>query len=670
MGGVGKTTLAVHTAGRLAEEFPDGQLYVAMGGHSDEPLDPQIALGRLLRALGIPDEEIPDNIELAAARYRSVLAGRRVLVLVDDAVSSSQVRPLIPGTAGSAVLITSRRQLTDLAGVRQVHLDVLPISDAVELLAAVVGDGRIEQEPQAARVVAVLCGQLPLALRIAGTYLAGRPGRPVAELAQELSSEEARWSVLSADDNGVRASIRLSVDALAADPRQLAQTAARAFAVVSVLPGTEFSLRIAAAALGIGLWEAEDAIEHLVDVNLLETPALHRYRMHDLVRFVAREVARSELGETGVQAVRERVLAAYLALVWRIDELSEPGELTQKWRAPEWSEPAADLTEDEVVELVDADRANLVTAVRAAEGGAAERLTVIRIAAGLNAFGLRRRRWLEWREIGEAAVRALAEVDDQVAAAMIHYDLGLVYGELEQPVAAARHLERAAPMAAAIGDLPFERACLLNLAHALERANDLSAAKAVVERFSATRPGPDRASWGELVLGMIAGKEGDHAAQMAAFERSVALLTEGDGSPRDLAMRYRVIGESLEETSRYAEAESFYRKSLAAYRAENKELMLAEILGILGRLLITVGRFDEVAELFEESLTLATTHELWDSEAAARVGLGRWHEAAGRSGQARDEWRQALAIYRRYGSARADEVQALLGDSDRSHTPS
>ena len=135
-------------------------------------------------------------------------------------------------------------------------------------------------------------------------------------------------------------------------------------------------------------------------------------------------------------------------------------------------------------------------------------------------------------------------------------------------------------------------------------------------------------------------------------------------------MRYRVIGESLEETSRYAEAESFYRKSLAAYRGMNKELMLAEILGILGRLLITVRRFDEVAELFEESLALATTHELWDSEAAARVGLGRWHAAAGRSGQARDEWRQALAIYRRYGSARADEVQALLEDSDGSHTPS
>ncbi|MEU0094362.1 tetratricopeptide repeat protein, partial [Kribbella sp. NPDC006257] len=670
MGGVGKTTLAVHTARRLAAEFPDGQLYVAMGGHGDEPLDPQTALGRLLRALGMPDEEIPDTVELAAARYRSALAGRRVLVLIDDVVSSSQVRPLIPGTAGSAALITSRRQLIDLAGVRQVHLDVLPVSDAVELLAAVVGDGRIEQEPQSARAVAMSCGRLPLALRIAGTYLAGRPGCPVAELAQELSSEEARWSVLSPDDNGVRASIRLSVDALAADPRQLAQTAARAFAMVSVLPGTEFSLRIAAAALGLGLREAEDAIEHLVDVNLLETPALHRYRMHDLVRFVAREAARTELGEAGVKAVRERVLTAYLAWVWRIDELSEPGELTQKWRAPEWSEPAADLTEDEVVELVDADRVNLVTAVRLAEGGsAAERLTVIRIAAGMNAFGLRRRRWLEWREIGEAAVRVLAEVDDEVAAAMIGFDLGLVCGELGEHAAAARHLGRAAPMAAAIGDLDFERSCLLNLAHALERANDLAAAKTVVEQFSATRPDVDRASWGELVLGMIAGKEGDQAAQMAAFERSVALLTEADASPGDLAMRYRVIGESLEETSRYAEAESFYRKSLAAYRAVDKEQMLAEILCILGRLLVTVERSDEAAELFEESLALATAHELWDSEAAARVGLGRWHDAAGRTGQARDEWRQALAIYRRYGSTRADDVQALLDRSDGSHTP-
>ncbi|TDU91513.1 tetratricopeptide repeat protein [Kribbella voronezhensis] len=672
MGGVGKTALAVHTARRLAAEFPDGQLYVGMGGHAGgEPLDPLVALGRLLRDLGIPDEEIPDNVDIAAARYRSALAGRRVLVLIDDAVSSSQVRPLIPGTAGSAVLITTRRQLIDLAGIRQLKLDVLTSEDAVRLLAAVVGDGRVEQEPQAARAVTELCGRLPLALRIAGSYLAGRPGRRVEELARELDDEEARLAVLSTDDKGVRASLKLSIDALAADHRSMAQTAARALPVISILPGTEFSLRFAAAALGIGMRAAEDAIEHLVDVHLLETPALHRYRLHDLVRSVGRELADAELGESGVQAVQERVLAEYLALLWRIDELSEPGELTQNWRAPEWSEQAKDIAEaEQAIELVDADRATLVSAVRVAESGPpAERLAVVRIAAGMNAFGLVRRRWVEWRDIGEAAIRVLAGVDDDVAAAMIHFDLGLVYGELQEHAAAAEHLGRAAPMAAALGDRDFERSCLLNLAHALERAGELSEAKAVIARLISTRPEPRAESWAELVLGMIAGKEHDHAAQMAAFERSVALFRQDDPPARQLAMRYRVIGESLEETGRYAEAETLYRDSLAAYREEKLELMLAEILGHLGRLLVTVERFDEAAELYAESLQLAITHELWDSEAAARVGLGRWHQAAGRPGQAVAEWQQALAIYRRYGSARADEVQALLEDSDRSHTP-
>ncbi|QNE18474.1 tetratricopeptide repeat protein [Kribbella qitaiheensis] len=535
-----------------------------------------------------------------------------------------------------------------------------------------VGDGRIERELDAARAVAELCGGLPLAVRIAGSYLAGRPDGSVEELAKEPGSEGARLAVLSADDKGVRGSIKLSVDALAADPRQLAQTAARAFTVISVLPGTEFSLRIAAAALGIGLREAEDAIEHLVDVHLLETPALHRYRLHDLVRAVGRETAGTELGESGVQAVRDRVLGAYLALLWRIDELSEPGELTQNWREPEWSEPAKDLAEaDQAIELLDADRANLVTAVRMAEtGSAAERLTVVRIAAGMNAFGLSRRRWVEWREIGEAAIRVLTDGDDHVAAAMIHYDLGLVYGELEESAAAAAHLGRAVPMAAAIGDLDFERACLLNLAHALERSNQFAAAKAITERLIGTEPGARLESWASLVLGMVAGKEGDHAAQTIAFDRSISSLRESDPPRRELGMRYRVVGESLEESGRFAAAEPYYRDSLAIYREENKEMMIAEILGLLGRLMVTFERFDEAAEAYEESLRLAIDRELWDSEAAARVGLGRLHEAAGRPGQARIEWQQALAIYRRYRSARADEVQALLDDSDRSHTPS
>jgi tetratricopeptide (TPR) repeat protein/transcriptional regulator with XRE-family HTH domain len=673
MGGVGKTTLAIHAARRLAKKFPDGQLYVGMGGHGGgEPLDPLAALGVLLRDLGVSDEQIPDDLDLAAGRYRSVLAGRRVLVLIDDAVSSAQVRPLIPGTAGSAALITTRRQLIDLAGVRQVQLDVLTDEDAVQLLAAVVGDGRIEQEHQAARAVAELCGQLPLALRIAGSYLAGRPGLSVADLAQELGSEEARLEVLSGDDKGVRASIRLSLDALAADHRPLAQLAARAFAVVSVLQGTEFSLRIAAAALGIGIREAEDAIEHLVDVHLLETPALHRYRLHDLVWAVGRETAEAELGESGVRAVRDRVLGAYLALLWRIDELSEPGELSQKWRRPEWSEQAADIPDArQAVEVLDADRANLVAAVQAAEGGsAAERLTVIRIAAGMNAYGLKRRRWVEWRDIGEAAIRVLAEVDDPVAAAMIHYDLGILHGELEEFVAGAGHLRRTLELAALIGDREFELASLLNLAHALERTNELPAAKEVIQRLVASRPGSRLESFAELVTGMIAGKESDHTAQMAAFERSVQLFAATDPPLRQLAMRYRVIGESLEETGRYAEAEAFYRDSLAGYREEKREMMLAELLGILGRLMVTLERFDEAAEAYQESLQLAVDHEQWDAEAAARVGLGRWNQAMGRAGQARAEWQRALAIYHRYGSARADDVQALLGDSDGSHTPS
>ncbi len=218
MGGVGKTALAVHVAHRVRQRFPDGQLYVSLQGAS-MPLLPTEVLARLLRDLGEPEEAIPAGEAARGARYRSLLARRRVLVVLDDAQDSAQVRPLLPGSAGCAVIVTSRGMLTGLSGAAQLNLDVLAASDARDLFDAIVGPSRTVAEPEATAAVLASCVGLPLAIRIAGIRLASRPAWTIAHLAARLTDERLRLAELATGDLAVRASFAVSYHALAAEGR-------------------------------------------------------------------------------------------------------------------------------------------------------------------------------------------------------------------------------------------------------------------------------------------------------------------------------------------------------------------------------------------------------------------------------------------------------------------
>lgn len=660
MGGVGKTALAVHAARRLSSTFPDGFLYLNLGAHSGgEPAQPLELLKRLLRVLGVDEGQIPAELDAAAARYRSVLAGRRVLVLLDDAGSSSQVAPLIPGTAGSAALITSRMQLVGLAGVRQLRLDVLSDPDAIELLSALVGEQRVEEDREAALAVVRLCGRLPLALRIAAGYLAGQTGKTLGQLAVDL--ESSRTKILSADGGGVRASLDLSLRALADDPRPIAQAAVEVFGVAALLGVDDFALRAAAAATGRAIDEVEDALEYLVDVSLLETPQLHRYRMHDLVREVGREQAQSALGTTGTDAVRRRVLDHYLALAWRIDEHAEPREALGDWPEPEWSSGAKDLELEAAIELLDADRQNLVAAVRtAANGSPVERRTVTRLAIGMNNYGLSRKRWSEWQAVLEAAAAVVGEFGDPVAAGMVHFDLGIVHNELDAFVAGAGQLASAVGYAREVGVAAFEAAAVLHLSHALERVNRLAEARAMAEQVQAQQPDEQISSWIALILGMIAGKEKDLSGQRADFDRSIELYRAAGAPARHVAMRYRIIGESLAEAGEYIQAEAAYREALSRYREASDEMNVAAVLDCMAATLVASGRLDEAAAVLLEALPLAREQQQWDCEARVHVSLGRRLSALGQAAEAADAWRTALGIYEYHGAAAAEDVRELL----------
>ncbi len=309
--GVGKTTLAVHAAHQLRCLFPDGQLYVSLRGVEAQALDPAGVLGGFLRALGVEGRAVPDDLDERARLYRSLLADRGVLVVLDNAADAAQVRPLLPGGAGNVVVITSRSRLAGLAVAEVIDLDVLPSGEAVELLGKIVGADRVAGEPQAAQTIAALCGYLPLALRIVGARLAARPHWRLGRLAERLGSQQRRLDELASGDLEVRASVALSYQGLAATQR-------RAFRLLGLLEVPDFAAWMLAALLDAPVAAAEEVVECLADAQLLDSVGEDaagqlRYRFHDLLRLYARERLAQEDTLATRRAALERTLQTYFS---------------------------------------------------------------------------------------------------------------------------------------------------------------------------------------------------------------------------------------------------------------------------------------------------------------------------------------------------------------------
>ncbi|MGW5659553.1 BTAD domain-containing putative transcriptional regulator [Streptomyces sp. NPDC003758] len=320
IGGVGKTTLAVHVAHQARSAFPDGQLYVDLQGAGPRAAEPETVLGSFLRALGTADSAIPDSLEERSALYRSVLDGRRVLVLLDNARDAAQVRPLLPGTEGCAALVTSRVRMVDLAGAHLVDLDVMSPDEALSLFTKIVGEERVASEREAALDVVAACGFLPLAIRIAASRLAARRTWTVSVLAAKLADERRRLDELQAGDLAVKATFELGYGQL--EPAQ-----ARAFRLLGLADGPDISLAAAAAVLDLPLEETEDLLESLVDTSLLESAAPGRYRYHDLVRLYARACAeRDEHPPSERDAAMSRLLDFYLATAAGVYAIERPGD--------------------------------------------------------------------------------------------------------------------------------------------------------------------------------------------------------------------------------------------------------------------------------------------------------------------------------------------------------
>jgi DNA-binding SARP family transcriptional activator/Flp pilus assembly protein TadD len=362
-GGIGKTALAVHASHATRAGFPDGQLYANLRGGGDRPATAAEVLARFLRALGADPAALSAETEELAAAYRGWLADRTMLIVLDDALDAHQIRPLLPGSGGSCVLVTSRDRLIELEAGHRLNLDVLPDADASALLERIIGSARCQAEPEAFTRVLGRCAGLPLAIRIAGARLLARPGWRLADLADRLERAEDRLGELTAGDLGVRASFEVSYAAL--DLKAADGVGQReAFRLLSLFDGPHLSIMSAAAALGVEYVQAECLLESLVDAHLLESPQAGIYRYHDLLRLYAAEKSRlQDPAQRGADSVA-RLLDWTLHAVVRTTLAMAPGRVRPLEREPDpaWRfPPARDYAE--CLAWFRAEKDNLTTAV-------------------------------------------------------------------------------------------------------------------------------------------------------------------------------------------------------------------------------------------------------------------------------------------------------------------
>jgi tetratricopeptide (TPR) repeat protein/DNA-binding SARP family transcriptional activator len=653
MAGVGKTALAVHAAHRLADRFPDGQLFLDLRGYTlgIQPRDPADALATLLRACGVPPAQIPAELDERAALYRECLGGTRTLIVLDSAVNESQIWPLLPAEGRCLVLVTSRRRLIKaLDDAHALSLDVLPVADAIALLCTVAGPGRIPAGDPLLEPLTELCGQLPLALRIAAALVRHGPSWPMARLAEKLHPETAGLEVFS--DGG--RDLHMVFDA---SYQSLAESRQQAFRRIGLIPGPDIDVYAAAALLATDPVTAGRLLEDLVDHDLLGRPVPGRYRMHDLVRCYA--AARAEHDPP-----RQRAAALDSLLDYYQDTAERAGKRLGRLPRREPAGPAPAYppeipTAESAWAWLRAERQNLEAGFDdAAARGADERMVALsaglaellrtdgpwpqahrvhadavaaaqrlgdRLGQGDALTELGRMRWLsgDYRASAEAATSALAlyrGLDDEIGQTVALHALGRVHYLTGDLSAAAEALGAALKISRASGDL-------LGQAHALA---ELGIVRCLTADFA---------------------EAGDALGQALEQYR---FLGNRLGQARALAE----LGRVRRATGDYVAATAALTEALEIYRGLDHRQWQGTALTDLGTVRLLTGDHADAAELIAEALDLHRTLGDRVSEAHSLAELGRVRRATGDLPGATAALGRALEIHRELGS-RGGEASTL-----------
>ncbi|MFF0753321.1 BTAD domain-containing putative transcriptional regulator [Streptomyces sp. NPDC004267] len=657
IGGVGKTTLAVHVAHAARPHFPDGQLYVDLQGAGARSAAPETVLGAFLRALGTPDSAIPDSLDERAALYRSTLDGRRVLVLLDNARDAAQIRPLLPGTAGCAALVTSRIRMVDLAGAHLVDLDVMSPEEALQLFTRIVGAERVGAEREAALDVVAACGFLPLAIRIAASRLAARRTWTVSTLAAKLADERRRLDELQAGDLAVKATFELGYGQL--EPAQ-----ARAFRLLGLADGPDISLAAAAAVVDLPEWETEDLLEALVDTSLLESAAPGRYRYHDLVRLYARACAeRDEHPPVERELALSRLLDFYLSTAAQVYALERPGErVRDHFAATEYPGLALD-TPGAALDWLFAEASCLLACARqAAAAGMPRRAADLLLAAvDLAESGANAHQYAQAAQAVSEAARAtgdkLAESRARTMLTHVHSTSGR-FTEAENQARLAHEVGLAVGDPVSCGQAPNQRGIIALYEGRHADAETFLSQALDAFRSDANKPGEASALCNLSRVHLAMGRTGS-AVELA--RQGISIYEAADnGAPLRLANGKYALGLALTEAGETAQAQSVLTEALDVFRESRQKLWHGMTLFRLAELFLTAERPASAATHAEQAL--AVLHGIGGEWRRANVltVLGRSLSAIGQLDRARVCWRAALSVFEELDSPEAMDVRALL----------
>ncbi|MFB9967072.1 tetratricopeptide repeat protein [Sinosporangium siamense] len=651
--GVGKTSLALHWAHRVRDAFfPDGQLYVNLRGYDPgAPMDPGGALHRFLRALDVPSSAIPAEVEAKAALYRSLLAGRRMLVVLDNASTVGQVRPLLPGTPGSLALVTSRSRMSGLVardGARRITLDLLPEPDAVELLRIATRDYRAADHPDLLAELARLCARLPLALRIAAERAASRPWMALGDLLTDLRDESSLWDALSSEDDEEADAVRT---VFAWSYRALSPEAARLFRLLGLHPGPDFGSAVVAAMLGTTLGRARNTLDGLVGAHLLEQLGPGRYQFHDLLRAYAGDQATLDEPEAERAAVTGRMLSWYLH-----SAAAAQAKIQMHLGAvglpplPEGVTPLDFAEYGDAFDWYEGERDNLAAAVHAAVKAGLDGVAW-RLAAVLHSVHAEAKQFDSWLSTALAGVAAARRAGAREGEARLLESVGHFYTESHRLDQAFEFHRAALAVRRDIGDRFGEALSLNGIGLTCFRARSLREARDHMTQGAAVF-----AELGDTYReAILLGNVGEMCVELGETERGAALVGRalavfrevGDKDCQSNAMRIvstihralgrpdlalAAIGEALETARDLGDkvGEGYYLLELARVQRE---------LSLAGEALVSCQRASALHRRLADPVREALS---WDATGEAYQDLDRHALAA-------DFHRRAAAVLRDFG---------------------
>jgi tetratricopeptide (TPR) repeat protein/transcriptional regulator with XRE-family HTH domain len=657
MAGVGKTAFTVHAAHQLADRFPGGQIFLPLHGHTpgQQPVDPADALASLLLTIGVPAAQIPPDLEARMALWRDRLAEKQQLLLVlDDAASSEQVRPLLPGAGGSLVLVTSRRHLSALEDATAVSLDTLPPREAAALLVRLAGRAGLSPADPAVAEITRLCGFLPLAIGMVARQLHHHPAWTAAGRAAELAAAVDRLELMATESLSAVAAFDLSYAELTSDQQRL-------FRRLGLHPGADIDGYAAAALDDTGLGAARRGLEALYDQYLLTEPARGRYRMHDLIREHARALAARIDPDGDRNQATARLLDYYQHTAARADALitrqGRPGPAPAGGAVPA---VVPDLTgREQALRWVRAERASLIACLDYATRSG-QHARVVALTAGLAGLLRRDGPWSEAVTRHTAAVQAARHLGDRLGQANALNDLGDVRGLTGDYPAAAQDLEQALDIYRDLGDRLGQAGALNDLGFVRWATGEYPAAAQVLEHaLGIYRDLGDRLGQANALrdLGIVRRLTGEYPGAAQVLEQALGIYRDlGDRDGQAGALSH--LGDVWWATGDYPAAAQVLEQALGIYRDLGDRDGLADGLLSLGAVRRMTGDYPAAARDLEQALGIY--RDLGDrlGQANALRNLGAVRRVTGDYPAAARDLEQALGIYRDLGD-RGGEAEAL-----------